>query len=59
MARAKSEGKRFGRPPSLNKEQQQEVCLRIKNGESISSIARVFNTTRQTVMRVRTANALI
>ena len=56
IARAKSEGKRFGRPPSLNREQQQEVCLRIKNGESISAIARMFNTTRQTIMRIRAAN---
>ena len=56
IARAKAEGKRFGRPPSLNKEQQQVVCLRIKNGETISSIARQFNTTRQTILRVRAAN---
>lgn len=54
--RARAAGKRFGRPPSLNREQQQEVCLRIKNGESISAIARMFNTTRQTIMRVRATN---
>ena len=56
IARAKAEGKRFGRPPSLNKEQQQAVCLRIKNGETISAIARQFNTTRQTILHVRAAN---
>lgn len=42
IARAIAEGKRFARPTLLNREQQ-EGCLRIKNGESISTIARVFN----------------
>ncbi|WP_079324424.1 MULTISPECIES: helix-turn-helix domain-containing protein [Vibrio] len=33
-----------------------QTLLRIKNGESISAIARMFNTTRQTIMRVRATN---
>ena len=55
IARAKSEGKRFGRPPALNAVQQQEVRDRLTNGENISSIARTMNTTRQTIMRIRAA----
>ena len=53
IARAKAAGKRFGRPPSLNKEQQLAVMTRINSGISISAIAREFKTTRQTILRVK------
>ncbi|NEG87275.1 helix-turn-helix domain-containing protein [Pantoea agglomerans] len=53
LARAKAAGKRFGRPPALTEEQKQAVFELIDAGESISAIARVFDTTRQTIMRVR------
>ena len=56
IARARSAGKRFGRPPVLNEEQQQAVLERIKAGSSISAIAREFSTTRQTILRVKAAN---
>ncbi|MEN4669119.1 recombinase family protein [Pantoea agglomerans] len=55
IARAKASGKRFGRPPALNEEQKQAVLLRIDEGASISSIAREFETTRQTILRVKAA----
>lgn len=55
IARAKASGKRFGRPPALNDEQKRAVLLRIKEEKSISAIAREFNTTRQTVLRVKAA----
>ena len=53
IARAKAAGKRFGRPSALNEEQQLTVIARINAGISISAIAREFNTTRQTVLRVK------
>lgn len=53
IARAKAAGKRFGRPSSLNEEQQLTVLTRINAGISISAIAREFNTTRQTILRVK------
>ena len=53
IARARDAGKRFGRTPVLNEEQQQKVLERIKSGASISAIAREFRTTRQTILRVR------
>lgn len=53
IARAKAAGKRFGRPPVLSEEQQQAVLVRIREGVSISAVAREFNTTRQTVLRIR------
>lgn len=55
IARAKASGKRFGRPPALNEEKKQAVLLRIDEGASISAIAREFETTRQTILRVKAA----
>ncbi|EQA1624982.1 recombinase family protein [Enterobacter asburiae] len=57
IARARASGKRFGRPSSLNGEQQQVVLERLNAGVSISAIAREFSTTRQTILRVRKAGA--
>lgn len=57
IARARKEGKRFGRPPVLNEEQQQAVIERIESGASISSVAREFKTTRQTIMRVKASKS--
>jgi putative DNA-invertase from lambdoid prophage Rac len=53
--RARAAGKRFGRRPSLNTEQQAAVLQRLDAGASIAEIAREFKTTRQTIMRVREA----
>ncbi|WP_390240562.1 recombinase family protein [Vibrio sp. R78045] len=53
LARAKAEGKPLGRPSVLSAAQQEEVKERIKNGVAISAIAREFETSRQTIMRVR------
>ena len=53
IARAKASGKRFGRPPVLSEEQKRVVTERINAGISTSAIAREFNTTRQTILRVK------
>ncbi|WP_215845238.1 recombinase family protein [Candidatus Pantoea bituminis] len=53
IARAKASGKRFGRPPVLSEEQKRVVTERLKAGISTSAIAREFNTTRQTILRVK------
>ncbi|HCD6221801.1 recombinase family protein [Pantoea eucrina] len=57
IARAKASGKRFGRPPALNDEQKLEVLARIDSGESISAIAREFETTRQTILRIKASRS--
>ena len=57
IARAKASGKRFGRPSVLNEEQKTTVIARINAGISISAIAREFNTTRQTILRVKTGQS--
>ena len=53
LARAKASGKPLGRPSALSAGQQAEVKEKLKNGETISAIARQFETSRQTIMRVR------
>jgi putative DNA-invertase from lambdoid prophage Rac len=53
LYRAKAQGKQLGRPATLSSDQQQIVREKIEGGETISAIARQFNTSRQTIMRVR------
>ena len=53
LARAKAEGKPLGRPATLSADQKRIVREKIENGETISTIAREFSTSRQTIMRVR------
>ena len=55
LARARAAGKRFGRPPSLDPEQQKIVLRRLGEGGTVSAIAREFTTSRQTIMRLRAA----
>lgn len=59
IARAKEAGKRFGRPPTLNEDQKQAVMKLINAGTNISTVARQFSTTRQTILRVKAANSII
>jgi len=51
--RARAAGRAFGRPSALNPEQQKRAAKRISAGDAIAAIARDFNTTRQTIMRLR------
>lgn len=53
IALAKVSGKRFGRPPALDDEQRESVFLHLKEGRSISAIAREFETMWQTILRVK------
>jgi putative DNA-invertase from lambdoid prophage Rac len=53
LNRAKAEGKTLGRPASLTDNQRREVAQRLKEGTGISTLAREFKTSRQTIMRVR------
>ncbi|MFS2225893.1 recombinase family protein [Pantoea sp. B65] len=53
IARAKASGKRFGRPPILSDEKKRIVAERLNAGVSTSAVAREFNTTRQTILRVK------
>jgi putative DNA-invertase from lambdoid prophage Rac len=53
LIRAKEQGKPLGRPSVLSSDQQKVAQQKIKNGDTISAIARHFNTSRQTIMRIR------
>ena len=53
LASAVAAGKQLGRPPALNLGQQALVKERIRSGETISSLARQFGTSRQTIMCIR------
>lgn len=55
IACAKASGKRFDRPPAISEEQKSVVTKRFKAGISTSAIAREFNTSRQTILRVNAA----
>ena len=53
LARAKIAGKKFGRPNALNEAKQKEVLIKIAKSQTISSIAKEYNTSRQTIIRIR------
>ena len=55
LSRAKAEGKRLGRPASLMMEQRKGVARRLGEGATVSVLAREFETSRQTILRVRDA----
>jgi putative DNA-invertase from lambdoid prophage Rac len=52
QARARAEGKTFGRKPVLDGEQRQKALQRLSDGASISAVAREMRTSRATIMRV-------
>ena len=54
-AGAKVSGKRVDRPHVLDNEQKEAVVKLLKEGNTISTIAREFNTTRQIILRVKVA----
>jgi putative DNA-invertase from lambdoid prophage Rac len=51
MARAKASGTHVGRKRVLSARREREVQKRLKNGESIASLARLFQCSRQTISR--------
>lgn len=55
LRRAKAEGKEFGRPSALSGDQRRVVLERLAAGASVAALAREFSTSRQTIMRVRSA----
>ncbi|RIV65971.1 recombinase family protein [Burkholderia pseudomallei] len=55
IARARAEGKAMGRPPALDETRRLEVVRQLREGASVSSLARLYGTSRQTIMRTRNA----
>jgi len=52
LARAKAEGKTLGRPALTTDEQRAAMVARFKAGESISALARDYDVSRASVMRI-------
>ena len=50
IRRARSQGKRFGRPFLLNGEQRARVLQRLAVGATVTQVAKEFATSRQTIM---------
>ncbi|WP_321906786.1 recombinase family protein [Burkholderia cenocepacia] len=57
IARAKAEGKPMGRPSALTKQQQNEIRQRLTEGATVAGLAKLYSTSRQTIMRVRQVTA--
>jgi putative DNA-invertase from lambdoid prophage Rac len=53
IKRAKSEGKVFGRPPSLDVATREVAIKRLAEGASVSQVARDCKTSRQTILRIK------
>lgn len=53
LQRAKAEGRTLGRPSVLNDTEQQQVRALLAGGSTVYAVAKMFNTSRQVIMRVR------
>lgn len=53
LARAKSEGKKLGRPVAISEDDKPVILERIANGDTISAIAADFKVSRASIIRVR------
>lgn len=57
LQRARSEGKRLGRPSALTDAQQTEVIDRLFEGQSAYAVAKHFGVSNQTILRIRDKHA--
>lgn len=59
LARAKAEGRALGRPSSLSTEEKAELLELARKGETVSSLARPYKTSRQTVLCTQKADQVV
>jgi len=57
LARAKAQGKKLGRPRVTTEADQSAIREAVRSGEAVAAVARRFDVSRQTVMRIRDAAA--
>lgn len=57
QARARVEGKRFGRPPKTSEADRSEIARRLLQGETVTAVAKAFGVSRGTIVSVRSAAA--
>ena len=53
LTRAKLQGKTLGRPQALSQAQSVNVVRRLEAGEAVAALAREYETSRQSIMRIR------
>jgi len=53
LDRARAQGKTLGRRPLLSQEEMHQAAEALEQGESVSSVARRFKASRQTILRAR------
>lgn len=53
IARARAQGKRFGRPPAVPAKKHPAILAALLEGQSVTSVARRFGTSRPTIARIR------
>ena len=53
LARAKASGEKLGRPKALDDKRAAAARAALEAGATVSAVARQFDTSRQTIMRVR------
>ncbi len=59
IARARASGERFGRPSALSEDQKRAVTESLNAGISVSAVVREFNTSRQTILIVKTSSETV
>jgi putative DNA-invertase from lambdoid prophage Rac len=55
LARAKASGEKLGRPKVLDDKKAAAARAALRAGATVTAVAKQFNTSRQTIMRVRDA----
>ena len=57
VAQAREQGKRFGRPPSVPEKHHPAILSALRDGQTVSAVARKFKTSRPTITRIRDRHA--
>ena len=57
LSRAKAQGKVLGRPRSVDAQASKQIVERLQRGEAVAALARDYSTSRQSIMRIRAAQA--
>lgn len=52
LARAKSEGRKLGRPTKTTTTQRSEIVVRYLDGESVSALARIYSVSRANILGI-------
>ena len=53
IARARSQGKKIGRPPAVSPQAEQKIVAALMAGTSVASLARIYKISRGTVAKLR------